>query len=149
MNSTSNISFLLFIITTILLYLAGIIAMIQSAMKYHYSKFWIVMALLLFVCPPFIFILMSLCEKTELKKQANDKKNMRAKIKVNIAVAIFIFYYLLFPLFFIVLKYSSINSEWYKEISLTCVNIVMIVLIPLYLYTKKKINSLDDLKINL
>lgn len=123
--------------------------MIQSSMKYQYSKLWVVLALLLFICPPFIFILMSLCEKAELNTHADGKEKMRAKIKVNIAVAIFIFYYLLFPLFFVVLKYSSINPEWYKEISMACVNIVMIALIPLYLYTKKKINSLDNLKTNL
>ena len=68
---------------------------------------------------------------------------LKANLKVNISVAIFIFYYPLYPLFVLFLKYSAVNEDWYKEIAMVCINIVMLVLIPLYLYVKKKINTLE------
>ena len=137
MNSPTNISLMLLIITTLLLYFAGLVAVYKSSKKYHYSKLWFVLALFLFVCPPFIFVLISLCERAELKKNKNDY--IKGKIKVRIALSVFIFYCLLYPLFIVFLKYSSTNSDWYEEIGMVCVNIVMLALIPLYLYVKKQI----------
>ena len=84
-----------------------------------------------------IFVLISLCERAELKKNKNDY--IKGKIKVKIALSVFIFYCLLYPLFIVFLKYSSTNSDWYEEIGMVCVNIVMLALIPLYLYVKKQI----------
>lgn len=144
MDSTNNISLMMFILTSFLLYCAGLIALFLSIKKYHYSKLWLFLALFLFVCPPFILVLISLCERAELKKSANNIDYVRGKIKVKIALSIFIFYYLLYPVFIIFLKYSSANSDWYREIGLVCVNLVMLALIPLYIYIRKKVSLLFE-----
>lgn len=143
MNITTDITLMVLIITTLLLYIIGLIAMVQSINKHKYSKLWLALGLLLFICPPFIFVLISFCEKNEIRKNSSTPAFLKAKLKVNISVAIFIFYYSLYPLFVLFLKYSAVNEDWYKEIAMVCINIVMLVLIPLYLYVKKKINTLE------
>ncbi len=143
MNMTTDISLMALIVSTLLLYIIGLIAMVQSIIKYKYSKLWLALGLLLFICPPFLFVLISLCEKVEIKKNSSTPAFLKAKIKVNISVAIFIFYYSLYPLFVLFLKYSAVNEDWYKEIAMVCINIVMLALIPLYLYVKKKINTVE------
>lgn len=66
---------------------------------------------------------------------------MLAKVRHKSSVAIFIFYYLLnFPLM-IFLKLSAINTDWYEIISMVCVNLVMLLLIPLYIYVEIKAKS--------
>ena len=143
MNITTDITLMVLIITTLLLYIIGLIAMVQSINKHKYSKLWLALGLLLFICPPFILVLISFCEKNEIRKNSSTPAFLKAKLKVNISVAIFIFYYSLYPLFVLFLKYSAVNEDWYKEIAMVCINIVMLVLIPLYLYVKKKINTLE------
>lgn len=143
MDTTTNFSLMALIISTLLLYVIGLIAMVQSIMKYKYSKFWFALALILFFCPPLIFILISLCEKAEIRRKSSSFAFLKAKIKVNISVAIFIFYYSLYPMFVIFLKYTAVNNDWYKEIAMVCVNIVMLAFIPLYLFVNKKINTVN------
>jgi hypothetical protein len=94
---------------------------------------------LLFVCPPLIFVLYSYCEKIILKKEGEAKVEIKGKVKLRIAIAVFIFYYLLFPILNILLKYTSINPDWYSEVAITCINVVMLMFIPLRIYAKKQI----------
>ena len=108
MNITTDITLMVLIITTLLLYIIGLIAMVQSINKHKYSKLWLALGLLLFICPPFIFVLISFCEKNEIRKNSSTPAFLKAKLKVNISVAIFIFYYSLYPLF--VLFENSISK---------------------------------------
>jgi len=48
MNLTENISIMVLIITTLMLYGIGIIALIISINKYQYSKVWLLPGLLFF-----------------------------------------------------------------------------------------------------
>lgn len=139
---TTNIALPSMLISTLLLCFVGLIGLFQSYRKYKFNIIWIFIGLILFACPPLILILISILERNEIKKRPNANHNLKSKIMVNISVAIFIFYYSLFPLFVLFLKYSSINKEWYQEIAITCINIVMLAFVPLYLYVKKKINIL-------
>lgn len=138
-----NISLMLLVISNILLFVAGSIGLIISSNKYGYSKWCLLIALVLFISPSLIFVLIPLCEYAEMKKKRVDAFDlMKGKVKINIAVATFVFYYLLFPIFNLILKYSSANPDWYSEIAFTCINIVMLLLLPLYIYSWNKIKVL-------
>lgn len=142
MDLTTNIALPSMLISTLLLYIVGLIGLFRSYRKYKFNIIWIFIGLILFVCPPLILILISILERNKIKKGSNANHILKSRIRVNISVAIFIFYYSLFPLLVLFLKYSSINKEWYQEIAITCVNIIMLAFVPLYLYVKKKINIL-------
>jgi|APMed6443717190_1056831.scaffolds.fasta_scaffold11772_3 hypothetical protein len=138
-----NISLLLLVISNILLFVAGFIGLIISSNKYGYSKWYLLIALVLFISPSLIFVLIPLCEYAEMKKKRVDAFDlMKGKVKIKIAVATFVFYYLLFLIFNLILKYSSANPDWYSEIAFACINVVMLLLIPLYLYSWSKIKVL-------
>ena len=36
------------------------------------------------------------------------------------------------------LKYCAINTDWHETISMVCVNLVMMLFIPLYIYVEQK-----------
>jgi hypothetical protein len=138
-----NISLLLFVISNVLLFAAGFIGLIISSNKYGYSKWYLLVAFVLFISPSLIFVLIPSCEYAEIKKKGKNAFDLlKGIIKIKIAVATFIFYYLLFPIFNLILKYSSANPDWYSEIAFTCINVVMLLLIPLYLYSWSKIKFL-------
>jgi len=138
-----NISLLLLVISNILLFVAGSIGLIISSNKYGYSKWYLLIALVLFISPSLIFVLIPSCEYAEMKKKGNIAYDLlKGKIKIKIAIATFVFYYLLFPIFNLILKYSSANPDWYSEIAFTCINTVMLLLLPLYLYSRSKIKVL-------
>ena len=138
-----NISLLLLVISNLLLFVAGFVGLIISSNKYGYSKWYLFIALALFISPSLILVLIPSCEYAAMKKKRNNAFDLlKGKAKIKIAIATFVFYYLLFPIFNLILKYSSANPDWYSEISFTCINIVMLLLIPLYLYTWSKIKAL-------
>ncbi|MDR0507367.1 MAG: hypothetical protein LBH32_11245 [Dysgonamonadaceae bacterium] len=143
MDDSMDISLFMMISTTLVLFLIIYGAMIRSVIKYKYSAWWLLLAALLFACPPLIFVLFSFCERVALNKDKIKKEEIKGKIKVRIAIASFIFYYLLLPLFVNFLKYSSANQVWYSEMASVCVNIVMIALVPFYVYIKKQIHLLN------
>lgn len=122
--------------------MTGLLMLIKSACKYKYSLWWVVPGLLLFACPMLLLVLVAALENKTLKKVDNQEDRAIGRFKVSMAIAFFLFYYLLFPLLTNILKYTSTNANWYPEIALVCVNVVMIALIPLYLYFKKRFNDL-------
>lgn len=142
METTTNISLGFFIGTQIVMYLIGLLEMVRSVNKYHYSILWIILSLLFFVWPPFFAIYINLLEKSKVKKDKGTEsmQYLTARVRLNIAVALFIFYYLLIPLFTFFLKYASTNSDWYEEIALVCVNIALIALYPVLVYSRKRLN---------
>lgn len=141
MNLTENISIMALTITTLMLYVFAMTAMIISIKKHQYSKLWLLPAMLLFSFPPLIIVLKTYCEKSVLKKAGDNSEYIWAKLRHKAAIAIFIFLYILnFPIM-LFLKYSAINADWYEIISMVCVNIVMFAFIPLYIYIEGKIRK--------
>ena len=141
MNETTNIAILLFIITNLILYVIGMIALVKSAFKYKYNFLWVFVGVLLFVCPPLLIVLMASCERGILIKSRNAQERAKGKCKLAIVLALFVCYYLLFPAFSLILRYTATNADWYAEIALVCVNVVMIAFIPLYLFVKRTLNK--------
>ncbi len=144
MDVTNNITLGMFIGTQIILYLIGITEIIISVKKYKYSKLWIFLSLLFFGIPPIFIVYITLLEKSKIKKDTSTESfyYLAATVRVNIAVAIFLFYYFLIPLFTVFLKYALKNNIWNEEMAIVCVNIAMIALYPVLVYSRKKINKI-------
>jgi len=144
MDVTNNITLGMFIGTQIILYLIGITEIIISVKKYKYSKLWVFLSLLFFGIPPIFIVYITLLEKSKIKKDTSTESfyYLAATVRVNIAVAIFLFYYFLIPLFSAFLKYALKNNIWNEEMAIVCVNIAMIALYPVLVYSRKRINKI-------
>lgn len=110
-------SLLVMLIATTILYIIALIKTFQSWNKYRYSFLWVLLAIILYPGPFYIFIIYPYCEKRVVSN--NPVKKEKAKIKVRQAwffVISYMVYFILLCLFF---KYGM-DTNLYKEITIVC-----------------------------
>jgi hypothetical protein len=133
---------LVMMITIVLLYIIGMLAMLKSVIKYKYSPLWLIVAALMLVCPSLIFVLYSYREKAKLKETQQIGEKLRSEIKYKGMVVLFLIYYIvgLFLVFF--LKYV-LHVEWGGECALVLANVLYLLFLLTYVvYIKKQIDKL-------
>jgi len=139
-----SIFVILAIVSIALLWIIYQISFIRSLIKYKYSWWWLLLtSTLLFFYSPLIYILQANRENTIIKKQADTRKIMVGKLKLKFAIVCFIFYFVSAAVFSLGFNHYLFVTDVYKaDKSILCVNMIMILMIPLYLYLKKQLSKI-------
>lgn len=128
-----GINVFLMIITTFILYVIGIIRMIQSYIKYKYHIGWLIISFGLFPLPIFIFLLYPYCEKKAVERKAKDSVLTKVKkVKYRIAGVFVLGYILAYYAINLYLRFG-VDAKWHGEITYNSLNIAAIVLFIIYI----------------
>jgi len=116
--------------------------MLQSIRKYKYSSLWLIVAIIMIICPVLIFILYSYREKVILKKSQQIKEKIKSEMKFKGMMVLFLIYYALGVFLSFFLRYG-VYVEWSGEGALFFVNTMFLFFIFAYIiYGKKQIEKL-------
>ena len=138
----TDISLLMMLITIVLLYITGMVAMLRSVIKYKYSPLWLIVAAILLICPTLIFVLYSYREKAKLKESQQIREKVRSEIKYKGMVVLFLIYYVFCVFLAFFLKYG-VHIEWGGECAVFFANALYLLFFLTYaVYIRKQINKL-------